>query len=291
MATAPFGSGGLPVLGSEDVSFQRHRAPSIVSDLGQRMHYEDRNAQKHIRDFPTAAENPPAFDSERSIQDRLGERMRRKDYTKSPFFPVNSILDIVTERTVARELRKRLPVEIYDSEAVSDFAHQICAETPYEDFDETGAKRIRIRSFRKIFVILVMLSKTNTILKFLHHDVNDSDLPLKAHYAPTGALVAALSRKRSPNHPLKCFNEGWSMWEMNQFHEMQWQTLAPFFAKSNNHKKVRHYPLESKVILPFICDGPDDNSDVYEVSGGGGRVFKTKIHPDHHSFHDAHVSK
>ena len=74
---------------------------------------------------------------------------------------------------------------------------------------------------------------------------------------------------------------------MRNFEDWQWTTLAPFFAKSEERKEVRHFPLQDRVILPFLSEGKRDDAEAIaeELLGGGGRVFRATIHPEHHNFH------
>ncbi|KAK0713436.1 kinase-like domain-containing protein [Lasiosphaeria miniovina] len=137
----------------------------------------------------------------------------------------------------------------------------------------------RIRTYRRIFAILVLIDKAPAIHQFIREGVNDSDLPLVR-----SGTEKDMRRSRALDKELKCFGSGWTGIQIRNFVEYQWTTLAPFFSKSEERKEVRHYPLQDRVILPFSPNKKQGEVNE-ELLGGGGRVFKTGIHPDHHNFH------
>src|SRR5207248_2968138 len=83
---------------------------------------------------------------------------------------------------------------------------------------------------------------------------------------------------------LECF-EDWTQSSINAFEEWQWTTVSPFFHKGAR-KDVQHFPLPDSVMLPFTADSRRDKQSQFrtEIEGGYGRVFKVRIHPDHHNF-------
>jgi hypothetical protein len=235
---------------------------------------------------PRKSTSVPSHTSERrgarrSLQQQLFSALQLAHQGKKDFFPKNVLSTIVTEKCVREELVKYLD-DAHDKEVIAGYAKKICEETKYEE----EPNQIKIRSFRKIFVILVLIEKTPAIIKFLEKDVNDSDLPLEKVERPNEKGAYDLRLSRNPTKRLKCFSKKWSQLHIRNFEEFQWTTLSPFFGKGG-HKDVKHYPLQDQVILPFISDSRTDQTSSYrtlEFEGGFGRVFKVDIHPDHHNF-------
>ena len=85
---------------------------------------------------------------------------------KKDFFPRNVLSNIINQKCVREELHKYLDLDAYNSKAIAEYARRICEET---EFMENGVKKIRC--FRKIFVILVLIEKTPAIIKFLDKEV------------------------------------------------------------------------------------------------------------------------
>lgn len=57
---------------------------------------------------------------------------------------------------------------------------------------------------------------------------------------------------------------------------------------SKERKEVNHYRLQDEITLPFMdeaTEGDESKPATMELLGGGDRVFKVRIHPQHHSFH------
>jgi hypothetical protein len=67
----------------------------------------------------------------------------------------------------------------------------------------------RIKSLKKIFVILVLIEQTCRIGKFLEEDVDDLDLPLIKKLKPKNKNGARFDFCRNPEEKLECFQE-WS---------------------------------------------------------------------------------
>ena len=179
------------------------------------------------------------------------------------------------------ELAKHLDADVHNKKVIIEYAKKICQETGYED-----NRTEKMKCFRKIFVILVLIEKTPAIIRFLEKDVNDSDLPLEKVERPHEKGSYDLRLSRNPTKRLKCFSKKWNQLHIRNFEEYQWMTLSPFFGKGG-HKYVKHYPLQDQAILPFICTSPGGGPIAYrtqEFEGGFGRVSKVDIHPDHHNF-------
>ena len=268
----------------------RSGEPSVITDFGEVLYSKNRKTRPRESTGSLASRTSEQPRSERTLQERLFQALLPTHQGKKEFFPKKVLRTIVTKTRVRDELSKELNADVYDEHVIKEYAERICKET---EFDEAGPKKII--SFRKIFVILVMIGKTPAIIKFLEQDVNDSDLPLKKVPRPYEKGSYDLRRSRDPDTPLKCFSKKWNQLHIRNFEGYQWTTLAPFFAKPR-HKRVEHYELQEQAILPFLSasrTGQTSTHNPLEFEGGFGRVFKVDIHPDHHNFdcHNINVSR
>ncbi|KAK4443012.1 putative Serine/threonine-protein kinase [Podospora aff. communis PSN243] len=242
--------------------------PSEITDLGHRLYSEDSGLERRSTEpkSPTKTADGP-----KTFQDQLFESLEpRSDKTKPKgFFSMRLLNELLTEESVGDELSVHLS-NTHEPEAIDELARQICSSQKNEP------------SYRKIFAILVLIEKTAAITKFIAESINDCDLPLVP--APTGRY--SLRRSRALNQELKCFRTAWTPFQIRNFEEWQWTTLTPFFAQSKDRKKVEHYVLHHRVILPFLPDTQEEEIRAKkELLGGGGRVFKTIVHPENHNFH------
>ncbi|KAL0472492.1 hypothetical protein QR685DRAFT_571074 [Neurospora intermedia] len=250
--------------------------PSESSDLGQRMYNEGstRTTDSRVQTPLVSGESRIFARPRKLLQDRLFEALQRKN-SNTPlakgFFPATALSTIITFRTVKEELQRQPSLDNYDLDKISQFARMICTETPCKTSNDNG--KGKVQSFRKVFAILVMMDKVPAIVKFLETNVNDSDLPLKAKYRRHGGIYD-LRRRKTPEVKLKCFPERWGCLLLSQFEEM------------HTKHRVLHYRLPEKAILPFLGDDEEGPSEEYDLAGGGSRVFRVKIHADHHTFHE-----
>jgi hypothetical protein len=273
------------------MSRRRLRAgePSVITDFGEVMYAKNRKMRPRKSTGSNASRTSEQPSSEKSLQERLFQALLPTHQGKKEFFPKKVLSTIVTKKRVCDELSKELNADVYDEKLIEAYAKRICEE---KEFDQEGTKKIR--SFRKIFVILVLIGKTPAIIKFLKQDVNDSGLPLKRVSRPDEKGSYDLRRSRDPTEPLECFSKKWNQLHIRNFEGYQWTTLSPFFSKAE-HKRVKHYRLQEQAILPFLSASRKDETDTHntlEFEGGFGRVFKVDIHPDHHNFdcHNVNVS-
>ncbi|KAK3370932.1 hypothetical protein B0T24DRAFT_577909 [Lasiosphaeria ovina] len=242
---------------------------SEITDFGAVLHYKHRQSRQR-RD----SRSKPS--GHHTLQDRLWEALApNEDKSKKGFFPANLLPLLLTEQSVSEELNKHF------GDKSTKYARKICSEKRVNSFEEDGMSSMkqRIRTYRRVFAILMLIDKTPAIRQFIREGVNDSDLPLVRSGTGKG-----MRRSRALDKELKCFRSGWTGIQIRNFVDYQWTTLAPFFSKGEKRKEVHHYPLQDRVILPFSPNKKQDEVN-QELLGGGGRVFKTSIHPDHHNFH------
>jgi hypothetical protein len=209
---------------------------------------------------------------------------------KQEFLPEGELCKLINPVSVAQELTKEFgrfltPADIWS------YAHQVCSETKV-----SRGEKGKIKTFRKIFALLVLVGAVASIVLFLREDVSDLDLPL--HPLQPHGHVGFCRRDDHgdpTNIPLSCFQKThwsslrqcveqpkWSPVELRNFQNFQWLMLAPFFSKGK-HGDIMHYVLQDKHVLPFI--GTNEIHDTLaEKTGGFGKVSMVQIHPEHHNF-------
>lgn len=222
--------------------------------------------------------SPAEYPSEHELNCQLFAALQlTRDRRGKGFLPKAQLYSLVNPESVAQELRNSLS-QTQSNQQIRECAESVCAET--EVVLSNG--RSVIKSFRKIFALLVLVEKSSSIHLFLQEDVSDLDLPLIT--VRTRGLIE-LRRKTASgepsSEPLACFSK-WSPVRRKEFEEYQWTMLAPFFSKSE-YNNVAHYVLRDEHILPFI-DTPNWEEENTEYQGGFGMVFMVRIHHEHHNF-------
>ncbi|KAK3303130.1 kinase-like domain-containing protein [Chaetomium strumarium] len=192
-----------------------------------------------------------------SLWTRLDDVKRpRESYLEhKKFFPTKTLLRLIDEETVEREL-SRLPPDNPLARNAKQTAKRICdAEEPYQ----------------RIFAILTYIEKLYALNGFLEEEVTDKDLPLtKRKHDGKGTFDFVRNGTR-----LRCFGS-FSDYYHRCFDQTQWKVLAPVFQRPKNGE-VQHLELQEQAILPFEVEeeGP---------TGGYGSILKVRIHPEHHNF-------
>jgi serine/threonine protein kinase len=228
--------------------------------------------------FPIVLSPGSEFDNQHELNCQLFAALQRtRDPRDKGFLPKRQLDRLVNPDSVFRELSKSLS-QTLSIKYITKCANTICTETEVV----LGKGKKRIKSFRKIFALLVLVEKSSSICMFLQENVSDLDLPLVA--VRNGGSIE-LRRRDGSDKPssevLNCFSQ-WSPVRKKDFEEYQWTMLAPFFTQGH-YNKVAHYVLKDQHILPFVFtqEEEDDNT---EITGGFGRVFMVRIHPEHHNF-------
>lgn len=269
----------LPTITPHYLSLRRE--PSEITDLGGQLSYDYR----HSRAFKYVSTKPkPPAKTRIELESRLFDALEdnKSSQVGQGFFALDILAVLLPERIVAKKLSKHLG-KIYLKDAIDRLAHQICSETRQGRED---IMKPRLETYRKVFAILVLIGKAESVVKFIQARVCDADLPLVRRRSSTGDW--SMRRHRDVINELGCFKSGWCELELRNFDHWQWTTLSPFFALSKERKEVNHYRLQDEIILPFMDEatvGDESKPAAIELLGGGGRVFKVRIHPEHHSFH------
>lgn len=238
---------------------------NIISDAGEQQYFRQKRAVVPEDKFP-------ATDSRYKLQERILRALQRTKSVEGhdqEFLPRNELQRLINLESVSQELKNELS-RFHTAEHIMDLAETICKDVLVMREDKR-----KVKSFRKIFALLVMVENVASISQFLNEDVSDLDLPL----APVGLSRKGVLEKLSRG-PLKCFDR-WSPIKLRQFQEYQWMLLAPFFSQGD-HGEVKHFVLRDNHVLPFIALG--ENDDEHIKFGGYSKVFIVQIHKDHHDF-------
>ena len=269
----------VPPVEKSDIAPNLAKPSSDISDLGDRAFH----ATLHAPDWKFT--NPfPLKSSQKNLalQDQFFDALVRVHEEKKGFFPRAHLSILVTEKCVFHEL-SRILSDTHHPSQIREYSRKICEEIPQPSDDDDG-RPPKIKSFKKIFAILVLIEKTTSISKFLEEDVNDLHLPLvKIENGQRGARFD-LRKPRLRDQSLECFRN-WSQFNVRAFEEWQWVTVAPFFHRGSR-KDVQHFPLQDSVMLPFTADSRRNKQTELQtvLEGGYGSVFRVNIHPDHHNF-------
>jgi hypothetical protein len=229
----------------------------------------------------------PRYDLQSEIYDALVQtRNPQVTHPNYGFLPKANVYCLVNEESVFRELTKDLTraSPIHTVQLMRKYATVVCNET---EVWRNG--KLKIKSFRKMFAILVLAEMSSSISEFIEEDISDLDLPL---YRIEGTMWQKYqdASENIRKKPLKCFNhETWSPTKLRNFETYQWTMLAPFFSQGSCGD-VKHYLFQDQHILPFISPQEPEDEDI-EYLGGYGKVFMVRIHPDHHNFQDQKLCK
>lgn len=265
----------------------------VISDAGNQQQLLHQN---HTDELDTSEEHDleQSFASLRvaegcqELQSRLFEALQR---TWNPnghdqeFLPKGELYRLINTETVAQVLKKDLS-RIHTHERIRLLAQRVCSETRV-----LHRGKEKIKTFRKIFALLVIAEYTSSISLFLDEDVSDLDLPLISTKTSKGkkGFCRRDTSGKPINTPLECFqHDDWSSIKVRNFEQFQWDFLAPFFARDDDGD-VKHYVLDNQHILPFIPPHNTEDEDA-DRTGGFGKVFMVRIHGDHHNFRDERLS-
>ncbi|KAF2477885.1 kinase-like protein, partial [Lindgomyces ingoldianus] len=189
-----------------------------------------------------------------------------KDDDGKFFIPVDRLDEIVTEQTIRKELKT---LSVGQKKDRHTLAGQI--------WRAPSSKQKTTR--RKIFAVLALMQKIDSILDFIEEGVYDNRLPFV--YAEDQVEVCC----KKTGQPIKLFQDKarWKPHEKDLFQTYQWWMMTPYFQLScEGEKTVRRMPVEDLAVLPF--------TDVKTTSEGGFSVVrKVKIHSAHHNAQDFSV--
>jgi hypothetical protein len=150
------------------------------------------------------------------------------------------------------------------------------AENAIEASDR--ARNPTLRSYIKIYALLVLCEKQPSLKEFIDADIHDDDLPfIQCKQGRLGSFRLALSRHQATE--ISCLRS-WKCTEVEQFYGFQFNVLIPYFCSSTDPKApVKDVKYTKGAIMPWI---KDDLSR--QERGGYGIVSCIRIHSACHGF-------
>lgn len=258
----------------------RSESESLVTDLG----LQGRNISAET---DTAKVDPASISIIKSQETPLAVRLVTAlqkipgHSEKKGYFPEKTFNSLIDEESVRIELEQCFR-GVLGPGKIHFYTQTICGR-------EAKNAAEYLLSFKKIFAILRLSEKLQSILLFIDEGVSDRDLPLRKVVPPnTHPNLFELARKGdigAHHRTLGCFKD-WDPLALLRFEEWQWTTLPPFFFKTKR-TRVGHFVLPDQIPLPFTSDSRYDETggEKLEVDSGFSRVFKVDIHPQQHGFH------
>ncbi|KAI0539598.1 kinase-like protein [Xylaria digitata] len=194
---------------------------------------------------------------------------------KKKFLPLDQLETIVNETDVQNLLDR-----IFTTRPPS--VQDICPQPEFQDTEN----KIQDNSRRKIFAILVLISKVRLIRDFITENITDINLPLEERTTVSGTFLVPRDVDPDPNYALKQTPGGWTCNDMAHFCREQLAISAPYFARAEDlGNNVHHYVLSPNDILPFVKPGTDDRGNpAFLNQGFFSTVRRVKIHHAHHNF-------
>ncbi|KAK2037324.1 kinase domain-containing protein [Colletotrichum somersetense] len=183
------------------------------------------------------------------------------------YLPLNELRKLMVKPRVRKELQK---LGGLDEETIHRYANDVCDTTKYGDTQKTTR--------HKMFAILVLIEHVEALPGLINEEIHDVHLPFTLQKGLHWHLTYTTTDK-STNQKVTAKFEGstsWTKGKMSLFVEKQWLFMTPFF--DMRASKPPFYPLEAKVVLPFLKEEKCD-----AVYGGFSTVSKTHIHEAHHN--------
>ena len=270
----------------------------IISDGGEDRHLRQETqsyseAESQCGESPIEDEDPSLMESVASMSPKsldhslMKQLLKARIYThdsdgqKPCFIPKKELRRVIKSHNVRRELKEKLLQQGYNEKLIDSYIRKICQEIHAKESGDTGKI---LRSYRKVFALLVLVEMSSSIVYCLGEDfgLSDQDLPLTLQRNEDN-LPELFRRRDSANRPIACFRN-WSPVKLENLYDYQWWLLAPFLSPDTNGT-VKHYVLQDEHIMPYISPDPNSDQSFLKI-GGYGEVRGVQIHPDHHEFED-----
>lgn len=153
--------------------------------------------------------------------------------------------------------------------------------------DELDELRV-IRSYQKIFAILILIGKHTEIEQFVVNNMYDDRLPIsRKNDGPQRFSDDALD---SVGKVVECLGD-WNPVEKENFERTQWELLAPSFTEGFHHPLKCQQPLPFMMIKDSKQYGTSQHSEDFgneHITLGLNKesetIFKIRIHRAHHTF-------
>lgn len=187
------------------------------------------------------------------------------------FLPLDKLDQIITKSSVRAEIKSWGP---RSEEDLAQKVHEIWGQHTVYD----RARKLLKTSRRKLFAILTLTGKAQTILGLIDAGIYDNHLPFTMD-SDTETMKIQWKAEDEPQD-IAVFAE-WELRDHSLFYVYQWHMLAPYFVLSSKQSpKVHTYKLLAMMPLPFI---PNDsvacNHD--PVNGDSSEVRQVQIHQAH----------
>jgi serine/threonine protein kinase len=213
----------------------------------------------------------PTRDLHRTLQEAISEARLESIEKDGRFLPLDSLGSLVTLKSIEEELRQ------YNlADDLRTIAKDVLRIKPGTQSNDPTTRR-------KIFAILVMMRRSGAIVDVIKEKIWDDALPFRIGKSSQQDVHRKAQDGTTPE-PIAFFRK-WKIDERETFDNYQWQMTAPYFRLGfRPRKKVHHYDLEPRAVLPFVEETPKDDSLNHSVdfSGGTSTVRKLKIHSAHH---------
>ncbi|KAI1400293.1 hypothetical protein F4819DRAFT_378459 [Hypoxylon fuscum] len=210
-----------------------------------------------------------------SVEDELRSAIHRHPRRdKAVFIPIDKFDQIITEKSIRRELQSCL-AKLSNDEDLENWVRHVWGESEYVDH-ATGQKTLTSR--RKIFAVLVLLNVPAKIKSFIEEGLWDKDLPFVLN--SEHKLECQSNGGQKEARIVQCLNDPheWNGRDVDMFNMYQWYMLAPIFKMIDG--TVNFYNLHERVPLPFVDE--NDHGEGDSLAGGYGDVWRVSIHPAHY---------
>jgi hypothetical protein len=197
-----------------------------------------------------------------SLRERLRQSSRQWPIVKTIsdrwFVPQASLEELITPTSILAELRKP--------------GH------PSATIQDDIPSKVHLQYHRtalRLFAILALINKTDSIHDLVREGISDKQLPLNQYVAtqPLTRDSIRLCTKGKPDRPILGM-ASWDTTDFENFYREQWSVFAPVFEKKN---EPYHYFFHDKQILPYTFDAKMGR----KLHGVHGDVWKIDIHPAH----------
>lgn len=195
---------------------------------------------------------------------------------RKKFLPNDARDRIITRKRVRQELSRHMVVPPEELDTLTDEIWEITTPSPSKS---PGRETTR----RKIFAILGLMDKVKDITDFIQGKLHDNDLPFELLDGPRPLLRLSGKGRDGSAGCIPLFDK-WRAHELESFNNYQWELIAPYFELiTETNRKVLHYNLQNRIILPFVEDVERAGRAGGRAEGGYGEVWRVKIHPAHHN--------
>ncbi|KAI1164598.1 kinase-like domain-containing protein [Nemania serpens] len=200
------------------------------------------------------------------------------------FVPEKELEQILNENAILQELIKieqsvfkriKFWRKTRSSQELQQETKVICGEPLATSLDHSR-DCITFDRYRKIFAILLLISRPGAIRKFIREGLCDAHLPLVKTPVERKVRSFTLCVRGAGNNIDTSFLLDWKRHTVVLFEQTQWMVLAHCFDGGKPHDIII---LPDETIIPFTYQE-------YKYTGAHGEIHKIGIHPEHHNFEE-----